>query len=212
MTAESSAAVRGLLGRGGQTMKPRTIAAATLAWTMAATGAAGQDAAAEQPQPPRPWTRSWTTTELLASTECMAESDEQDCFELWTGCGAIHPLVDVEDNEIGVDKAAVVNAVESRLLAARVYSADIPGAAGGLLVNIRFAGAAHNIRIGFGAFSGGFRSDLGFRSFITIPWDRGSFGAHAPAAHIMEVVRQFLDEFMNDYLRVNAPACERSER
>ena len=49
-------------------MKPRTIAAAALAWTMAVTGAAGQDAAVEQPQQAQQ-----TMSELLAEIEAREQ-------------------------------------------------------------------------------------------------------------------------------------------
>lgn len=44
-------------------------------------------------------------------------------------------------------------------------------------------------------------------------WQRNTFGTHGGrASFVMESVRQFLDEFVNDYLRVNGPACEKGER
>ena len=150
-------------------MKPRTVAAAALAWTMAATDAAGQDAVVEQPPPPRPPTlseffggqdrteeqpqqpRRRTISELLAEArrqECMAAASESDCFNLWTGCGAVSPSVSVGDNEIGVDEAAVVNAAESRLRAARIYQ-PFRTADSALVVEVRFAGAAFDVLVGF---------------------------------------------------------------
>ena len=163
-------------------MKPRTIAAAALAWTMAATGAAGQ--------------------------EC--EADGSNCFDLWTGCAPISPLIGVGDNEIGMERADVVNAVESRLRAARILDPSGLGSMPpSLVVRVRFAGPAFDVFFGFllpGVRM--VRDDYGFRG-VAPTWQQDTFGTHGgDAAFVMESVRRFLDQFMNDYLRVNGPACE----
>ena len=167
--------------RGGRTMKLRTIATAALAWMIAATGAAGQ--------------------------ECEAD-DEFDCFSLWTSCAPIRSFVSVDDNEAGLQRAAVVDAVESRFRAARIFApSDTVMRSGALYVSVAFTSAA--FRVSFAFFKPGLvRDEYGFQG-VAITWEQGSFGTHggqSPA--VMERVRRFIDEFMNDYLRVNGPACE----
>ena len=222
-------------------MKRRTIAAAALAWTMAATGAAGQDAAAEQAQQPVSVDEALEVIfaaerdELLASgaldgglryllavkaatrRRACASGREASCFQLWDACGWISPFVTVGDNEIGVEEGAVVNAVESRLRAARVLSSYrvvderelrlSPQAH--LEVAVQFVGAAFDISVRYRKALRvndwyGFESDG-----TTHTWERSTFGTHGGnSAFVMEAVRRYLDEFLNDYLRVNAPVCE----
>lgn len=167
-------------------MKPRTIAAAALAWTMAATAAAAQ--------------------------EC--EADASDCFNLWTGCAAIHPFVFVDENEIGLQRADIVNAAESRLRAARIFApseAEI-ASTGGFYIYVDFAGSAV-FGVSFNFFKPGLlRDEHGFQG-IADTWPRYNFGTHTGnSAFVMEQVRRYLDGFLNDYLRVNGPACEGGER
>lgn len=98
-------------------MKLRTIAAAAvMAWTMAATGAAGQ--------------------------EC--EADASDCFDLWNGCEPIDTFVFVSSDgeQINLQDADVENVVESRLRAARIYSER---GRSSLDVAVRFAGSAFDV-------------------------------------------------------------------
>ena len=158
-------------------MRLRTVAAALLVLATA-TGAAGQ--------------------------EC--EAINSSCFELWIGCGDIDTLVVVDENTIGVREADVENAVESRLRAAGVYTANLMDSDAALEVDVRFTDSgAFDVRLQFR--KPGLRDEYGFM-WSPPSWSRDTFGTHGGrASEVMEPLRRFLDEFMNDYLRVNAPAC-----
>ena len=177
-------------------MRLRTVAAAALVVLATATGAAGQDRAGE---PLR-----LRASDILAGLECTAEG--QDCFALWTGCGDLDTFVFVGENTIGVREADVENAVASRLRAAGLYSEDPAAAIGVLLVDVSFTDSlAFNANLEFGKLN--LRDRYGFAG-IASTWTSGAFGTHGGrASGVMERVRRFLDQFMNDYLRVNAPAC-----
>lgn len=172
-------------------MKPMTIAAAALAWTMAATGAAGQ--------------------------EC--EASEADCFALWNGCEPIRAIISFpapedrgDGDAIGLQMDDVSGAVAARLRAARIYH-EGEGALEFLVVGALVVGPAYAVDVGFykAVLRDTFRLADGRGGGVTWPWlgPDTTIGTHGGrASEVMEVVRGKLDQFMNDYLRVNGPACE----
>ena len=139
------------------------------------------------------------------------------CFELWTGCGNIATIggsivlfLDGERVEeyIGLRTSTIANAVQSRLRAAGVYSAETRGNDNFLSLVVRFYGRGdYTMSL---QFSKGFlRDKYGFSGNIST-WETSSHGRHAgSASFLMESVRQKLDRFMNQYLLVNEPACSR---
>ena len=182
----------------------RWMTAALLVVLATAAGAAGQDRRDE-----------------AAQRECMTRGDpatfdpaflEPVCFALWIGCGDIDADVSVGENTIGVREGDIQNAVESRLRAAGVLYTDMDfrqarGSSGDLSMTVSFTDTgAFFVEL---RFTKSFLSDTyGFNAFGVPTWQRDTFGTHGgSAAFVMEAVRRFLDEFMNEFLRVNAPAC-----
>lgn len=166
----------------GRTMKPRTMAAAAMAVAAMATGAAGQ--------------------------EC--EAGRADCFALWTGCAPIGAIVSPFNNEIGLQRADVMNAVESRLRAARVYSPDDRPET--LILRIQLWPTTDLFTVDLVVSKNALRDRHGNTGRAEI-WVGGFWSAHGGrVAFVMEGVRRELDEFMNKFLRVNGPACERGDR
>ena len=150
-----------------------------------------------------------------AGQEC--EAGERDCFRFWTGCneiglmglnatlGEVVPLVRVGDNIIGVREADVVNAGEFRLRAAGLYT-EARSATGELVLHVRFLGT-RTFDVGLSFLKRTLRDEYGFTG-RAVTWTNSTLGTHGgSAAFVMEEVRRLLDEFMNAYLRVNAPAC-----
>ena len=153
--------------------------------------------------------KRWMTAALVvlatatgaAGQEC--EAGVEGCFQFWTGCTPIWVSVSIDENTIGVRQANAEDAVESRLRAAGLYTED-PPPAGELALSVDFTDSgAVNIVLEFIKFV---RDDYGFRWPATT-WQRNPFGTARRASEVMEAVRQRLDEFMNEFLRVNAPAC-----
>ena len=143
-----------------------------------------------------------------AGAEC--EADEIDCFFVWTGCASVGVAVNVDDNEIGLQRNGITNAAESRLRAANVFSPSEAEIAsnGVLLIRVDLVGSAFEVSFDFYKPGMQLRDDYGFRG-VASTWRESITGTHGGnSAFVMEVVRRLLDQFMNDYLRVNAPACE----
>lgn len=114
----------------------------------------------------------------------------------------------------------VENAVESRLRAARMLAADNFGGFGGVLgVRITVSGSgsgrsvqyATSVTVSFEKWlfdrisTLGGNMNRGFASSYTIT--SSLLHGSNDAGFVMEDVNYKLDEFINDYLRVNEPAC-----
>ena len=131
----------------------------------------------------------------------------RDRFRLWNDCRAMDLIVEglnQDAADIGLTRDAIETAVRSRLRAARLYDAD---AVAYLYVNV------HVVRRAFG-------KTLNYRKYLFDPasdesrfattWDIGSTGTHGgDGSYILSGVSQHMDEFIDEYLRVNADACPR---
>ena len=135
------------------------------------------------------------------------------CYALWIGCGNVsrHVAVIPAENAIGVQKSVVESAVAARLRAAGVYDdATTYGAEdqSELLIIVQLYGGRYEILFEFKK-RGGTRDVYGFWQKATT-WERERSGTHGgQGAVAMEQVRVILDEFMNEFLFVNEPACSR---
>lgn len=125
-------------------------------------------------------------------------------FSLYTACQPMRLIVenlsdDAED--IGLARQTVVNAAESRLRAARLYS---PSGRARLYVRISVFRSAYNIELDFG------KQVLDDHSRIyghADTWGRGSIGTSRNASYILGNLSELLDEFLVEFLRVNESAC-----
>ena len=145
---------------------------------------------------------------LSAGPECEAAA--ANCFMLWNGCTPFSPEVIVvlrPGNDIGLQRADIESAAESRLRAAGVYGSSHGGAFWLSVV----LGARGEGPDGFTvelSFSKNVSDDYGnegrAQTWSTLPV-RGDHGGRA--SEVVEVVRRELDAFMNGYLQVNEPAC-----
>ena len=147
---------------------------------------------------------------------CAAGRD--DCFKYWTVCGLLFASVGVsEDSPVTADR--VRNAVESRLRAARIL-----WTAGASLGNVGFLNVYLTSVFGSGAARVVGASMLDIRltkRMRDLASGVATFAAaRAPVAatvflhnrasaeqQVMNTVSAALDEFINNYLRVNEPAC-----
>ena len=151
-------------------------------------------------------------TLLLAATASRAEDvRESDRFQLWNGCLPTVLLVEdlhTDAADIGLSKVDVETSVRSRLRAARLYvdGADYEASAFTYFyVNVGVVGQAYGMDIQYVKYLYDSTSDT-FHSAIT--WDRGSIGTHGGDANfILGGLARLVDQFIDEYLRVNADAC-----
>ena len=148
---------------------------------------------------------------LLAAGSVTAQEEavtDLDRFELWNECKPVELVVERLDEDavaIGLSREDITVAARSRLRSARIYSTD--PTATWLYIRVTVASfGAHSVQIGF-------RKALwdlitGERGSAET-WNKGSIGTHGNggAVFILSTVSQHLDQFIDEYLRVNAEAC-----
>lgn len=141
----------------------------------------------------------------VASTE---EITDWDRFFLWNECERINLLVD-ELNEdaaaISLSKEAVEIAARSRLRSARLFSDD-PSFNGFLHIRVVVAGPAFSINVALMKHMHDLASDM---TGIARAWGAAAIaGTHGrDSGYILSAVSGKVDEFIDEYLRVNAEAC-----
>ena len=147
-----------------------------------------------------------TALMAIAPAGATEEVSDHDRFALWNYCAPMDlVVVDLSGDatDIGLTKDAVTVAVRSKLRAARLYSAGsrVPL----LAANAHVVSTALNIRVQYFKWLYDPMSDL-WREANT--WVTSSTGTHrGEASYILSAVSQHVDEFIDDYLRVNGPAC-----
>ena len=125
-------------------------------------------------------------------------------FQLYTACQPMTLVVeelndDAEDIEL--TEQAVVNAVESRLRAARLYN---PSGIEYLYVNINVVSPAYSIIL---EFKKPVLDRYSRRFLLASTWRAGSTGTSRNASYIIGSLSRHLDRFLVEFLRVNESAC-----
>ena len=134
-------------------------------------------------------------------------SEFMDRFRLGNGCLPV-PLVveglDKDATRIGLTGKAITITVRSRLRAARIYTEK--RGAPQLHVAVSMAGPAYHVAVSLRKLV----HDPGTRSFnVTPTWWIRYIGPHGnDAGAVLLRVWQLADEFIDEYLRVNALACK----
>jgi len=128
-------------------------------------------------------------------------------FQLWTDCEPLRLQVflnmHADTGAIGLTQEAVEIAVRSRLRAARIYDADAFKA--DLRVSVTTAGPAFHIDLKLFKFVTDWQSEE-LKKAPT--WSTGGTGMHGGnGGFILDIIDQYTDEFIDEYLRVNADAC-----
>ena len=108
---------------------------------------------------------------------------------------------------IGLTTGAIEIAVRSRLRAARIYSEDYSETAWSFLyVTVNLFGPAFSINVNYKKDVKDLATMLEHRATT---WNTGSVGTHGREPNfILSSVAQYADEFIDEYLRVNAGACK----
>ncbi len=146
---------------------------------------------------------------LASGSSVGAEKvSDYDRFQLWNGCKPIDLVVEVhatkEDGDVVPTEKAVEVAVRSRLRGARLYD---PDGAAYLYAYIHVVGTAFRQEIEFWKRVHDLASG---QTYGTAIWEVGSTGTHGGNAdYILGGTARHVDEFIDEYLRVNASECSR---
>ena len=163
-------------------------------------------------------------TLLVAATPLQADEaqDRLEHFQLWVACRpiwlSVEPLPD-DAVKIGLTKEAIATAIRSRLRAARLYGGNIdsisPSQDVNAMLSMQINVASSNVTRG-----GGFAIIISLYKFVVDPlttrgpaatWTDGMTGLHSGnGGFILSAVSQLTDSFIDEYLRINDPACSRS--
>ena len=154
--------------------------------------------------------RCWKVFVFCAATampfsHVRAQTSEEDIakFQLYTACQPFRLMINLSGAEdIGLTEQAVVNAAESRIRAARLYSSS-----GMEILEVRIAVyfAAYTIQLRFAKLVDDYRSNI---PHFAITWDISSIGGHGGYAPlILDNLSEYLDKFLVEFLRVNESAC-----
>ena len=146
----------------------------------------------------------------LAAAEIDMSTDARlDRFQLGNVCQPINLLVESiesKDEAMGLTRQAIITAVRSRLRAARLYAGGKGPYQYYLYVNVNTLDPAFTITVQFNKL---FTDPISGEETTAITWDKRTLGQAPDAAYILSALAQLTDLFIDEYLRVNAPACPR---
>lgn len=132
---------------------------------------------------------------------------ELERFQLWTGCKTMDFFVtlDMHETVIDLDREKIEAVVGNRFKEVGLN----PEEAGNLVSLLVYVGVTGSI----------FRSDIEFYKLVTdsyqtgidhgsITWRTGALGPHGGNPEtILETVKRNMDDFLGEYLKVNADSC-----
>ena len=140
---------------------------------------------------------------LPAASQTVSDIDK---FELWNECKPVRLVVEglSEDaDKIDLKEENIAVTVRSRLRGARIYTggAVFPY----LYVSVTVVGKGFSIGLELNKFV---HDPVSGQSGIASTWRRGYTGTHGDnPGYILSNVGNATDKFIDEYLRVNAPAC-----
>lgn len=151
------------------------------------------------------------TVFLIAPGLAMAQDSTApthvDRVKLWLACKPIGLVVDSRAAKTGLTEERIVTLVRSRLRAARIYRPREDVFAPFLYVNVNVSGLAFHVS--FKLFKPVLDIISG-KSVTAVMWYDGTTGTHGrDAGYILQSVSERTDQFIDEYLRVNAEACKR---
>ena len=142
---------------------------------------------------------------------CAAANTAEHEFEnreLYARCASVGMLVEELPSTakgIGLSKAAIESAVESRLRGARLFESDTVAAGQWLYINANVVSRAFAISVDLRRVV----TDTGFGRRGTVAvWDVGSAGTHGnDGQYILSSLSGHMDAFLTKYLRANDAWC-----
>ena len=141
---------------------------------------------------------------VLATKASQAQNIDQDRFQLYAGCTPVQLHIQGGMSQLGIDTASVRRAASGRLKAARIYSEDAVNA---LLVEMSVVSQAFAVQAHFHKPVLDPWTNL---TRMAPTWSAGRIGVHSfDRTGILGRISFLVDRFINEYLRVNADACEK---
>ena len=143
-------------------------------------------------------------------------------FRLFNDCRPMPLEVWVSENNFELTRERILTLVESRLRAARLYRAPVTleGLDDKSLERMIEYRQSNQLVIGVDTFESGraYSISMIFRKWLSDSassengfgdtWQVGSYGINGTASGILQTVSEMIDEFINEYLRVNGVACD----
>lgn len=159
--------------------------------------------------------RILTPVELLEAG-LISNKEAGDFFKLWNECRpvafGVHLQSEDEADKIGLTKEDIETLVRSRLRGARIF-VDDPNLRAQPTTRAGFLGVRvylHSDLIYWHARFEKVSKDMasGIVGFTATGWERFSFGGHGnEGSSILYDIAPVIDEFIDDYLRVNESEC-----
>lgn len=143
-------------------------------------------------------------------------SAQTDRFALFAECSKVYfwkAGLTKESSNLGLSRSEVQRAIESRLRAARIYQ----GARGLGVYDMRDA-RIPILQASVYVLDSAFRIDIVFLKLLhdqfsgtqkyAVSWETNTFGTHGNnPAFILSSISSLMDDFINEYLRVNGDDC-----
>lgn len=148
----------------------------------------------------------------VAASAKAQDTTKFDRFRLWNKCTPLRIATSEyskEANKMGLTEKAILSAVRSRLRAARIYTDKEVHPPSFLAVKVTIGeGGIFNVAVELNKY---LQDDFNEISdyWRAVTWQTSSFGTHGgSASYVLSVLSQKMDTFIDEYLRVNAPACK----
>lgn len=144
-------------------------------------------------------------------------ADRQQPYSLYNRCTGLNLVVgDMprDADRIGLTKADVVAAVESRLRGARLLSDERTGEALYVGIEVMEVGTGNEVVFSIDLSLERFMEDNGFgNAHLMGAWEDGTIGiAHSTDQFVLGSLSKVIDRFVSSYLRANGAVCRMKER
>lgn len=149
---------------------------------------------------------------VFAEDEQMSSQEGLQQFKLFVNCQPVYLAVEGLHNmpdaeKIGLTRTAIINAAESRLRSAGIYTDKPVNIPHFLYINVNVLGSAFNAEISLHKMLHDSRTRL--NGYATT-WDHSITGTHGQnRGYILSSVSSLIDHFLVEYFRVNEKACEK---
>lgn len=158
-----------------------------------------------------PFAEAWAEERIPLAARAEAERITTEMIHLFAECGSVGLAVYVQDGEqIRLKEESVKTAARSRLRSARLYKAP-PAPVGGMLRVSVLVGREDNRAFTYRVWFEKRQLDnkTSISDWSPTGWDEWVFGTHGgDANYVLSSLARDLDQFIDDYLRVNEVACE----
>lgn len=163
------------------------------------------------------WSTAFGSSPTYGAEAGRVGAEEQEPYSLYNRCTGLNLVVgDLprDAQRIGLRKAAVVAAVESRLRGARLMSDEQTGEVLYVFISIMSVGTGDEVVFRIELSLERFMEDSGFgKAHMMSAWEDGTIGiAHSTDQFVLGSLSGLIDRFVASYLRANGAVCRMNER